>query len=375
MEFPKKIIALRSLVSPHHAKNIQPSIFSVTWNLGKRCNYDCSYCPPTLHDWASPHIPLEKVQGFVERLDAWAQKHQRTVKYSLSGGEPFVHPHILDILSIIRSSAACEDIFVSITNGSLPLDLYQRALQYLSNITVSLHFERSQEEINAIVDKIITLTADNPTKMISVQVMMLPGKFDFIKTVLEKFDATRVKYVIRRIRPKKYDSQTIFSVDDEKQLLKNVIEPERNNDSRRQIKKFLQENLSDIYANLEYYSQQELDWMSTNIPTSTWQNVGVWGEDGSYGEYNSDDLVNRNLNQFQGWQCYIGVDCAVITDDGHILRGACGNDPPICHIDDFVEFDDTPTTCGLNLCLSNPDLTTRKSRPEFQHLINSRESL
>ena len=32
----------------------------VTWDTGRRCNYDCSYCEITRHDNKSPHHTLEE---------------------------------------------------------------------------------------------------------------------------------------------------------------------------------------------------------------------------------------------------------------------------------------------------------------------------
>mgnify|MGYP003704457195 CR=1 FL=1 len=43
----------------------------VEWNLGKRCNYDCSYCPSAIHDNTSPHTDVEilKSEGLSIKID------------------------------------------------------------------------------------------------------------------------------------------------------------------------------------------------------------------------------------------------------------------------------------------------------------------
>ena len=38
------------------------NIFQVTWDLGPRCNYDCSYCPTHRHDNFSPHASFEDLK-------------------------------------------------------------------------------------------------------------------------------------------------------------------------------------------------------------------------------------------------------------------------------------------------------------------------
>jgi sulfatase maturation enzyme AslB (radical SAM superfamily) len=35
------------------------NVFQVTWDTGRRCNYDCSYCPAHRHDNFSPHATLD----------------------------------------------------------------------------------------------------------------------------------------------------------------------------------------------------------------------------------------------------------------------------------------------------------------------------
>ena len=51
---------------------------------------------------------------------------------SLTGGEPFVHPRILDILQLFPKYGV--DEVSTITNGSLPLAKYQQALEYIDNL-------------------------------------------------------------------------------------------------------------------------------------------------------------------------------------------------------------------------------------------------
>ena len=43
-DFVKKHVAVSSLESPDHAMRKDPVIISFTWVMGKRGNYDCSYC-------------------------------------------------------------------------------------------------------------------------------------------------------------------------------------------------------------------------------------------------------------------------------------------------------------------------------------------
>ena len=43
-------------------------VFQVTWDLGRRCNYDCSYCPTHRHDNFSSHATLDELKSRVEGI-------------------------------------------------------------------------------------------------------------------------------------------------------------------------------------------------------------------------------------------------------------------------------------------------------------------
>ena len=78
----------------------------VTWDLGRRCNYDCSYCPPTRHDKVSPYAELPKLKktakfvlDYCNTLVSYKKSgdgaHQQ-ISISFTGGEPTVHPGFLE---------------------------------------------------------------------------------------------------------------------------------------------------------------------------------------------------------------------------------------------------------------------------------------
>ena len=43
-------------------------VFQITWDLGRRCNYDCTYCPVTRHDNFSPHTNIKVLKDAVDAL-------------------------------------------------------------------------------------------------------------------------------------------------------------------------------------------------------------------------------------------------------------------------------------------------------------------
>jgi len=70
----------------------------VEWNLGKRCNYDCTYCPSSIHDNHSPHTDINTLEATVDKLC----EIRKPLRISLTGGEPCVHPDIEDLLDYFK---------------------------------------------------------------------------------------------------------------------------------------------------------------------------------------------------------------------------------------------------------------------------------
>lgn len=380
MEFTSPLVAIRSLSSTHHAEHIEPKILNVTWILGKRCNYDCSYCPTAVHDWISPHLSLDVIKNFVRRLDEHCASVGKTFKIDLSGGEPFVHPEILEILQTIRQSPNCSPLLCAITNGSMPLDLYRQGLEWASHLTISLHLERNHDEILDILEKIKQIN-QIPDKWINVQLMCLPGKFDFIQNYLEPFFVeNKIKYTLRKIRPlpevtiDDRNQEIVAQVEGKqrRELIKTEFPMEFKSDYKKVGKKLIDDQLGSMYDDGNYYSEQELDYLEKNQPRVFWENIGVWTDDLQYSTTNSDILTSKRLNSFRGWNCFAGVDTLEIEIDGRVYRGSCGNGGEIGSLFGEINFPSEHTVCEKNWCLCLEDLTTRKSLPQYMHLIKTK---
>jgi len=367
----QEIVAIRSLASEHHAAHISPTVFSINWNLGRRCNYDCSYCAPTTHDWVSPHHPLESIKSFIGKLDNWTTQQNKTFKIGLTGGEPMVHPDILDILKTIRLAKSCGDQLTMCSNGSLPLELYQRSLEWITNLTISLHLERSDKEIQKKLDLIVALNYQFENRWITVQIMCLPGKIKFIDTVvIPLFNAHQIKFTIRKIRPYKNHAVDEWQNLEKRQIIKKEYPINIQFEQKTKEKLNLQNTLEESWKPGNYYSADEIQWLGDRAEQeSVWQNIGVWTDKSQYFETNSDILVANNKNRFTGWLCWIGVDGIVIDFDGTIYKGACRTGDKIGNIaEDFI-FSTDPVTCQQKWCISASDHSIRKCKPSHKNLV------
>ena len=75
-------------------------VFQVTWDTGRRCNYDCSYCPVHRHDNFSPHATLDSLKDNVDFLYEYIDLHlqyrqSKIANIGFTGGEPTVNPNFI----------------------------------------------------------------------------------------------------------------------------------------------------------------------------------------------------------------------------------------------------------------------------------------
>lgn len=364
-----QIHAIRSLQCEDHAYNLPPTVKSIAWFIGKRCNYDCSYCGPHTHDAVSPFMDINTSLAFIKRAHDHCLQNKSKMKWTFTGGEPFIDPGFVLMLTHLSSLSTTYQINVS-TNGSLPLAVYQKTADLVDGITFSIHLERTSEEIEHTIDIICSLSASS-TILITVNLMFLPGKMQQIKDIHAKFQAQGVSCVVRKISPQPLtgDEYLPFLRNGTKRkdvvLFKDKLQSER---------KMLWKKISDAKKfddTLNYYSTEEHEFLSQVNKKPGWHNMGVWTEDG-YKEINSDFLVARQQNTFLGWTCYAGVDSIYIDFDGKIYAGVCLNQGSIGHIADSLPFRSMPMTCAINWCTCNTDIPVRKVKHlKYKKLIDN----
>jgi MoaA/NifB/PqqE/SkfB family radical SAM enzyme len=347
----RKHIAVSSLESPDHAVRKDPKIITITWFIGKRCNYDCSYCSPYVHDNYSPHIDKNKAFYFIDQIDNYSTQKNKKFKMNITGGEPFVHPYFIDIIKYIKAKENLSQI-TSITNGSLTINMYVESLKYLDSLTISLHLEKSDAIINETIEKILLLNKFE-NKFLNINLMALPGKLEKVKKIIQKFNDNNIKFILRKIDPLPANQNVIKKGDTEK-----ILE-ERENfiESKIKHKEEVNHNLDQTYNN--YYSKEELDFMQNYKNPKQWNNIKLHFPKQTF-EMNTDEIKSRNLNNWKNWQCYIGLDSLYIQHTGEIFRGNCMQGNSLGKIGGKINWPTEPIICPVNRCSCNSDMIVRK---------------
>jgi MoaA/NifB/PqqE/SkfB family radical SAM enzyme len=234
-------------IEDNHAP--KDELLRVEWNLGKRCNYNCSYCGNELHDKTSDHMPWEVFTNTIDKIRAGSDKK---IKISFTGGEPFVNPQFVDMLKYAKDHGVYRCSVT--TNGSPPIKIYEKALPYLHYVIISYHFEFAYHEkvINNIVaiNKLIEeYKANGDYKGMHVHIMFLPGKLKECIEIINELQANNITYSIRKIRPRVNMDRTGWHRPFEDGML-------------GQHPKFSE--IAIFESQDPYYNEEELNWLKEN---------------------------------------------------------------------------------------------------------------
>lgn len=140
---------------------INPESMMITWDTGRRCNYDCSYCEATRHDNHSAHPSLDSLittYNFIERwADLYNNKRQDpiTPAINFTGGEPTVNPNFWNLVDKIKST---NKFRLSLTTNGAWSDKHQnKIINNFSGVTISYHAEAHESLRKQVLRNILSL--------------------------------------------------------------------------------------------------------------------------------------------------------------------------------------------------------------------------
>lgn len=119
-----------------------PMPYQILWDLGRRCNYDCSYCWESVHNRDAEHKPLDVLVRTADRIiDEWSKGEQ--IRWNFGGGEPTLNP---DFLPFIQHLKARNQYVLVTTNGSRPAKYWKEAMHSINSVNLSVHFEFADDK-------------------------------------------------------------------------------------------------------------------------------------------------------------------------------------------------------------------------------------
>lgn len=278
----------------------------VEWNLGKRCNYDCSYCPSAIHDSTSPHTDIDTLKATVDKLVELG----KPIRLSFTGGEPCVHPKFNEL---VRYAKHVGISWISVTtNGTRPFEFY--ASLPVDQYVFSIHLEYDWMRILNTITKMAEATK---VKLIG-QIMAHHSHIMSAKIVKGMLDKEAIPCTVRRIRWTDGDH--------------------------------------DLFDDMRY-NPDDLNWIKEQEATIS----GNCAIDDGEKIIHANDVIKLHLNKFKGWTCYAGIESLMINWDGDVHRATCrvGGSLGNIYNGTFLIPLDT-ITCDRNFCTCAADIPLTK---------------
>ncbi len=196
----------------------------VDWFLGRRCNFDCSYCPPTIHDKVSPYPSMEKLTADYTFLTDLIVKREsnidkKIVNYIFAGGEPTLIPDYLAFLNMIKSDTRFKSEILTLTNLSVNHErLYE--INKLSKITFSVHMEYMTDKFLDKVERFLEVR-DETSKRLNVKFMYHRDHRDKILKIIDIVSKyTNLDYEVMALHNKGNEKILYDYNDNDKQFFK-----------------------------------------------------------------------------------------------------------------------------------------------------------
>jgi MoaA/NifB/PqqE/SkfB family radical SAM enzyme len=277
----------------------------VEWNIGKRCNYDCSYCPSAIHDNTSSHTDIEILKSTVDKLMTLG----KPIRLSFTGGEPTVHPQFKDLLRY------CKHVGISwisvTTNGTLPAQFYN--VLPIEQLIFSVHFEYDWMRV---VNTLRTVSAGSGIQCIG-QLMAHHDMIAFVKSTKHVLDADSIPTTVRRIRWTESDH--------------------------------------DLFDDMRYHPD-DLNWIKEQDATVKGNCVI---DDATI--IHSNDVIKLHLNKYKDWTCNAGLESLMINWDGEVHRATCrvGGTLGNIYSGTFLQ-PAAPVICDRNFCTCSADIPITK---------------
>ena len=282
--------------------------FLITWNLGNKCNYRCSYCPSMFNDGSTGWPSWNDVEKFVKKINE--QLPYKDICFRISGGEPKYWKHFLEFANLVKSYG---NSFTFLTNGSRDAAYFSTIGKLSEGIMISYHPEYSTPQHFVEI-------ANAASCPVAVNLMMVPEQFDELVEVAKfLFENSSVavwpKMVLDKIN---MTNQVADYTEDQKEFIKNWPYFRPLNDEK-------------LHRGILLLDDEPIT---------------------------ANELVLRGLNKHKGWKCWAGIDMINIDYVGSVFSADCGQGP-LGTIQDFT-LPKTALTCGKDLCSCLSDIYLRK---------------
>jgi organic radical activating enzyme len=348
-------IPFDDIVSVGQRTMLYRDLFTVSWLLGRFCNYRCSYCWPYARSNTKDHRPTELCLSTIDEIKRQARENGfNSFHFSLSGGEPTFHPGYLDIMKHLSDDAHNTN-YTSVhmtSNCSRPMKWFQTYVEYAkpfhrASITASLHTEHltTTEKLQDFADKLIYCQEHD----IQVTINMV-------------------------MRPEHFDEDWVNALFFHEQGINVTLKPQSDPTASKVVDGYTDDQMNKLWNGMPQlaFTEQRRVWQDRPKPTfelppnTTEQmdktvpwHMQIEFEDSNGKKWYMDQAERFNafgFNNFKGWECNSGYQGIIIREpDGSIKRSYSCQDAPLGNIETGFQLFTKPKTCISANCVSSAD--------------------
>lgn len=300
-------------------------LFTVSWILGRFCNYNCSYCWPYARSSTPDHFDLNVYLKGIDEIKRQARKNGFTeFHFSFSGGEPTAYKQFNKVLKHYSEDADPEYQSLHMTTNLSPAkkwwekfvtDTYK--LQRKS-ITASFHAEHADE--TEFGDKCLMLM--DAGVFVTINQVMVPELFNEYYERCQRFFARGINVTLKP----QSDPTASYIVGGYTEYQRKILQenfPQKIPSKYKSDIPLLQIELEDKFSNKFYLDQAE--------------------------RFNAFDF-----NKFQGWSCNSGYQSCIIRSN-EVKRSYSCHDESLGTLTDGFELFANSKVCITPSCVSSAD--------------------
>ena len=310
---------------------LDTDLFSVSWLLGRYCNYKCSYCWAHGRSDKKDHRSTKLCLKIIDSIKEQARANGfNSFHFSFSGGEPILHAGYFDILDKLAQDKHNTN-YTSIhmtTNLFKGLPWCKRYVSYAklfdrATITASYHREYAKKKLFA--DKLLYLKSDGV--FITINIVMEPKVFDELMETAHYFHSKGLNVTLK---------------------------PQSNPFAEFILPDYTQDQLDVLHNGMKQEENSKAPLMNVRMEDDKGK---IWYVD------QAERFNAFHFNKFKGWECASGYRNIILREPcGSIKRSHSCNDEPIGHIETGFKLFNKPKICITATCVSSADSKIPKQR-------------
>lgn len=306
---------------------LEQPLFSISWILGRFCNYNCSYCWPYARSDKPDHQELDVYRNTIDEIKQQARQNGFSqFHWSFSGGEPTAYKNLIDLVHYIEqdqeSTYQSLHMTTNLSPGSKWWKVWCEKTESLQrrSITASHHDEFAKEQ--EFGDKCLQLIYENVG--VTVNQVMVPEKF---WQLYEKCQRLSDRGINVTLKPQS-DPTASFVVDGYTEEMIHLMQTG-----------FTQKVNGEEYFQISLFDKQGTEYLFDQA-----ERFNAYG-----------------FNKFQGWSCNAGYQSVIIREN-EVKRSYSCHDKILGTLSNGFQLFDKPKICITPSCVSSADSKIPKQK-------------